>query len=155
MSTSRLIFDDISRVGEWVADQMPDGASPWHEYYAMGAEANGDLVSGIVFENMNGYNANVHIAVSKPTKLFLELLDHAFIYAFQTCGLRRLTGLVEADHIKALHLDLHIGFRIEAVMKGAGSSGQDLLILVLWPENYRKGKRIWENNESAPQTTLH
>ena len=154
MSEPRLVFDDKYRVGEWVAEQMPDGAS-WHNYYALGAEANGDLVSGIVFENMNGHNANVHIAVSKPTKLFLELLDHAFIYAFETCGLQRLTGLVEADHTKALHLDLHIGFQIEAVMKAAGSAGQDLLILVLWPENYRRGKRLWAKTMSHHQITLH
>ena len=119
MSASRLIFDDKYRVGELVADQMTDGAD-WHNYYAMGAETKGDIVSGIVFESINGHNANVHIAVSKPTKLFFELLDHAFIYAFQECELQRLTGLVEADNTKALHLDLHIGFRVEAVMKNAG-----------------------------------
>ena len=52
MSASRLIFDDKYRVGEWVADQMADGAD-WHNYYAMGAETKGNIVSGIVFENMN------------------------------------------------------------------------------------------------------
>lgn len=154
MAEPSLIFDDKDRVGDWVADQMPDGAS-WHNYYAMGAEKQGELVSGIVFENFNGHNANVHIAVSKPTKLFLALLDHAFVYAFDTCGLRRLTGLVEADNVKALQLDLHIGFKIEAVMKEAGSAGQDLLILVLWPENYHRGKRSWEKAPPRHQTTLH
>ena len=154
MAEPSLIFDDKDRVGDWVADQMPDGAS-WHNYYAMGAEKRGELVSGIVFENFNGHNANVHIAVSKPTKLFLQLLDHAFVYAFETCKLRRLTGLVEADNVKALQLDLHIGFKIEAVMKGAGSAGQDLLILVLWPENYHRGKRSWEKVPPRHQTTLH
>ena len=154
MAEPSLIFDDKDRVGDWVADQMPDGAS-WHNYYAMGAEKQGELVSGIVFENFNGHNANVHIAVSKPTKLFLQLLDHAFVYAFETCKLRRLTGLVEADNVKALQLDLHIVFKIEAVMKGAGSAGQDLLILVLWPENYHRGKRSWEKVPPRHQTTLH
>ena len=154
MAEPSLIFDDKDRVGDWVADQMPDGAS-WHNYYAMGAEKQGELVSGIVFENFNGHNANVHIAVSKPTKLFLQLLDHAFVYAFETCKLRRLTGLVEADNVKALQLDLHIGFKIEAVMKEAGSAGQDLLILVLWPENYHRGKRSWEKAPPRHQTTLH
>ena len=154
MTEPSLIFDDKDRVGDWVANQMPDGAS-WHNYYAMGAEKQGELVSGIVFENFNGHNANVHIAVSKPTKLFLKLLDHAFVYAFETCGLRRLTGLVEADNVKALQLDLHIGFKIEAVMKEAGSAGQDLLILVLWPENYHRGKRSWEKAPPRHQTTLH
>ncbi len=154
MVTPRLIFDERHRVGDWVADQMTSGAN-FHDYYAMGAESKGELVSGIVFENMNGHNANVHIAISKPTKLFLELLDHAFIYAFQTCGLQRLTGLVEADNSKALQLDLHIGFQIEAVMKSAGSSGQELLILVLWPENYRRGKRLWGKTLSKLPITLH
>lgn len=153
MAESRLVFDDKQRVADWVSDQMPNGAV-WHDYYAMGAEVNGDLVSGIVFEEYNGHNANVHIAVSKPTKLFLDLLDHAFVYAFQTMGVQRLTGLVEADNHKALRLDLKIGFQVEATMTSAGSSGQDVIILVLWPENYR-GTRLWGKTESKRQTTLH
>ena len=154
MAESRLVFDDKQRVADWVSDQMPNGAT-WHDYYAMGAEVNGDLVSGIVFEEYNGHNANVHIAVSKPTKLFLDLLDHAFVYAFQTMGVQRLTGLVEADNQKALQLDINIGFKIEAVMKSAGSSGQDVLLLVLWPENYRRGNKLWEKTQSKHQTMLH
>ena len=153
MAESRLVFDDKQRVADWVSDQMPNGAT-WHDYYAMGAEVNGDLVSGIVFEEYNGHNANVHIAVSKPTKLFLDLLDHAFVYAFQTMGVQRLTGLVEADNHKALRLDLKIGFQVEATMTSAGSSGQDVIILVLWPENYR-GTRLWGKTESKRPTTLH
>lgn len=153
MAESRLVFDDKQRVADWVSDQMPNGAA-WHDYYAMGAEVNGDLVCGIVFEEYNGHNANVHIAVSKPTKLFLDLLDHAFVYAFQTMGVQRLTGLVEADNHKALRLDLKIGFQVEATMTAAGSSGQDVIILVLWPENYR-GTRLWGKIESKHPTTLH
>lgn len=154
MAESRLVFDDKDRVGEWVAECMPRGAA-WQDFYAMGAEKDGELVSGIVFENFNGYNANVHIAVSKPTKLLLELLDHAFIYGFETMGVQRLTGLVEVDNEKALQLDLHIGFQIEAVMEKAGSAGQDVLILVLWPQNYLRGRRSWVRAEHPHQTTLH
>lgn len=154
MAASRLIFDEKDRVSDWVAEQMPNGAI-WHDYYAMGAERDGELTSGIVFESFNGHNANVHIAVSKPTKMFLDLLDHAFVYAFQTMGVRRLTGLVEADNVKALQLDVHIGFKVEAVMQEAGSSGQDILILVLWPENYHRGNRSWAKTIPRHQTTLH
>jgi len=154
MAESKLIFDEPERVGCWVADQMK-GGSKWHEYYAMGAESNGSVVSGIVFENFNTHNATCHIAVSKPNKLFLELLDHAYCYAFDTCRLKRLTGLVEADNQKALKLDLHIGFEIEAVMKNAGSSGQDVFIMVLWPENYRRGRKTWEKIQHQPQIIRH
>jgi RimJ/RimL family protein N-acetyltransferase len=137
---SRLVFDDKKRVGAWVAEQVVQ-RSEWGSHYAMGAEVDGELLSGIVFNNFNECNATVHIAVSKPNKLFLELLDHAFLYAFETCGLRRLTGLVEADNSKALKLDKHIGFLEESTMKEAGSEGQDVIVLVLWPQNYCRGKK--------------
>ena len=61
---------------------------------------------------------------------------------FKIVSSKDLQDLVEADNTKALHLDIHIGFRIEAIMKNAGSSGQDMLILVLWPENYMERKAI-------------
>lgn len=140
MSTARLIFDDKERVGAWVADQVGQLA-PWGGYYAMGVEKDGELVAGVVFNNMTDSSATAHIAASRMTKLFPELLDHAFAYAFHTCKLLRLTGLVNADNEKALRLDKHIGFVEEAVMKQAGNGGVDIVVLVLWPWNYRKGKR--------------
>lgn len=139
MSAPFLVFDDKERVGAWVADQV-EQTSSWGDFYAMGAEANGEIVSGVVFNNFNESNSTCHIAVSKPNRLFLELLDHAYSYAFGQCGLKRLTGLVAADNHKALKLDKHIGFVEEGVMAKAGRQGQDIITLVLWPENYYKGQ---------------
>jgi len=140
MRGTRLVFDDKERVGSWVAEEVGQRTS-WGSFYAMGAEVNGKLVSGIVFNNFNECNATAHIAISKPSKLFLELLDHAVIeYAFGSCGLKRLTGLVAEDNSKALRLDKHIGFEEEGVMKQAGSEGQDTILWVLWPQNYFRGK---------------
>lgn len=150
MSTSLLVFDDKERVGGWVAKNVGQ-LSPWGGYYAMGAERRGELVAGVVFNNFTDSSATVHIAVSTPTKLLLELLDHAFIYAFQTCKLRRLTGLVEVQNAKALKLDKHIGFIEEGVMRQAGTGGQDIIVLVLWPENYRRGKVNGKEQYATPR----
>jgi|TARA_B110000977_G_scaffold1268_1_gene1811 RimJ/RimL family protein N-acetyltransferase len=139
MSNTGLIFDDKERVGAWVADKVTQSCT-WGSFYAMGAEVDGQIVSGVVFNNFNECNATGHIALSKPNKLFLELLDHAFTYAFEACGLRRLTVLVESDNSKSLKFVKRIGFLEEGAMKQAGSAGQDMIVLVLWPENYRKGK---------------
>ena len=139
MSAPSLVFDDKERVGAWVADQV-DQTSSWGDLYAMGAEANGQIVSGVVFNNFNESNSTCHIAVSKPNRLFLELLDHAYSYAFGQCKLKRLTGLVASDNHKALRLDKHIGFVEEGVMAKAGRQGQDIITLVLWPENYYRGQ---------------
>jgi L-amino acid N-acyltransferase YncA len=141
MVASRLVFDDKERVGAWVAEQVEQTAS-WGDFYAMGVERDGELVCGVVFNNFNDSNATCHIAVTQMTKAFSELLNHAAAYAFVQCKLRRLTGLVESGNEKALRLDKHIGFVEEAVMKQAGAKGQDVIVLVLWPENFRKGKKV-------------
>lgn len=141
MQEPRLIFDDKERVGKWVADQVQQRCT-WGSFYAMGAEANGELTAGVVFNNFNETNATAHIACSKPNRLFSDLVDHAFLYAFKECKLRRLTGFVEADNHKALRLDKHIGFVEEGIMRQAGSDGQDMIMLVLWPQNYRRGRKL-------------
>ena len=139
MTSSRLIFDDKERVASWVAERVGH-LSSWGDFYAMGAELNGDLVSGIVLNGMTDSNATCHIAVSKPTKSLSELLDHAFVYAFGQLKLRRLTAFIEEANEKSLKLNRHIGFVDEGVMKSAGTGGQDIRIRVLWPANYRRGK---------------
>lgn len=140
MPETRLIFDDKERVGAWVAEQVGQRA-PWSGHYAMGVETNGELTAGFVFESFNGVNAMVHIAVTKPNKAFVKLLDHGYRYAFEYCGLRRLTGLVEATNEKACRLNKHLGYIEEARLAGAGPEEQDIIVFALWPENYRKGRR--------------
>jgi len=150
MTSSVLVFDEKERVGDWVANQVGQ-VSSWGDFYAMGAELKGELVAGVVFNNFTGSSATAHIAVSKPTKGLMELLDHAFVYAFKTCELRRVTGLVEVENEKALILDKHIGFIEEGVMHEAGTDGQDIIVLVLWPENYRKGKLNGQEQRTSPR----
>jgi len=131
-----LVFDQKQRVGQWVAEQVEQTAS-WGDFYAMGAEQDGELIAGVVFNNFNEANATVHIAVKKSGRYLIELLRHCALYAFSTCGLKRLTGLVESGNKKALKLDYHMGFEHEFTMKHAGTDGQDIEVLVLWPENFR------------------
>ena len=69
MLNSRFIFDEKERVGSWVAERVGQLAS-WGDYYAMGAELDGELVSGVVYNNVGASNATCHIAVSKPTNCF-------------------------------------------------------------------------------------
>ena len=140
MSVSSLIFDDKERVGTWVAERVKQLAS-WGDFYAMGAELNGELVSGVVYNNVGASNATCHIAVSKPTKTLSQLLDHAFVYAFEQLGLKRLTVFVESTNHKSLKIVDHIGFAKEGVMHQAGDDGQDVVMLVLWPGNYRRGRK--------------
>lgn len=140
MSSSRLIFDDKERVGSWVAERV-QFLAPLGGYYAMGAELKGELVSGVIIQSWTSHNGIGHLAVSKPTKLLSELFDHTVVYVFSQLGLKRLTVFVDADNEKSLKLTSHLGFVDEAVLKEAGDGGVDIHVRVLWPENYRRGRR--------------
>jgi RimJ/RimL family protein N-acetyltransferase len=137
--TTTLIFDQKARIGAWVAEQVEQTAD-WGSFYAMGAEQDGEIVAGIVFNNFNGHNATCHIAVLRTGKHLVELMKHGAHYAFNHCKLDRLTGMVDASNPKALKLDRHIGFQDEFVMPKAAADGGDLHVLVLWPENFRYWK---------------
>lgn len=131
-----FIFDQSARVGKWVADQINDGCE-WGNFYAMGVEKDGELVAGVVINEYNGSNAACHIAIAKPGKYIIELFRHVANYAFNHCKLNRLTGMVPSSKPRVLEFDKHLGFEEEFVMKKAAKNGDDLHILVLWPEKCR------------------
>lgn len=133
---AKLVFDDKDRIAFWVAEKTGQTCS-WGGFYAMGAEVDGSIVAGVVFNNFNGHNVSAHIAIDRPGKYLPYLLYHAFRYAFLHCRLGRLTGMVDCSDKKVLAFDRHLGFEDEFVMKGAGSDGGDLQVLVMWADKCR------------------
>ena len=144
---SQLIFDQKERVGDWVAEQTEQLVT-WGDFYAMGVERNGEIIAGTVFNNFNHSNAYQHIAVAKVTKQLPMMLAHGFAYAFLQCRLNRLTVAIEDDNAKSLKLARHAGYVDEFVMPKAGSSGQDMIFMVMWPDQCRWLKVF--DNEYAP-----
>jgi RimJ/RimL family protein N-acetyltransferase len=132
---AQLVFDQPGPVSEWVAQQVGHIGS-WGEYYAIGIEADGQIVAGVVINNYNGANATCHIAISKRTKLLVEMFYHVCNYAFNHCKLKRLTGMVPSNEPHILAFDKHLGFEEEFVMKD-GALGADMHVLVMWPDTCR------------------
>jgi len=135
MPTS-LVFDQHARVGQWVAEQTDQTAS-WGDFVAMGIDRDGEIVAGVVINNYNGTNATVHQAVKGFSKLVPELFYHVANYAFNHCGLKRLTGMVPVSMPDVIAFNHKHGFVDEFVMKYGAPDGEDLQIMVLWPENCR------------------
>lgn len=133
---NRLIFDDRERVARWVAEGG-DPLARYGNYYAMGAERDGELVSGIVIDHvLEGANAFAHIAVDKPGKDTAALLRAFFDYAFRQCGLKRVSGMCPSVWEKVLAFDLKLGFEVEHVLKD-GYPGGDMILLVMWRDKCR------------------
>lgn len=132
---AELVFDQKQRIGNWVARQVGQ-TSDWGGFYAMGIMQGDEVIAGVVFNNFNGANATCHIAISRYTRLVPALIKHACKYAFNQCGLKRLTGMVPSNEPKILAFDKHLGFEEEFVMKN-GAPGADMHILVMWPDTCR------------------
>ena len=132
---AELVLNQSQRVGEWVAQQVRQGAS-WGDFYAIGVVSGGDVIAGVVINNYNGANATCHIAISKPTKLIIPLFEHVCDYAFRFCRLKRLTGMVPTNEPDLIKFYKHLGLVEEFVMKD-GAPGADMQFMVLWPEDCR------------------
>lgn len=133
--TTKLVFNQSDRVGAWVEEQV-DQRGGWGPFYALGIEKDGQIVAGVVINNYNGANATAHIAVTRMTKLLPKLFEHVCDYAFNYCGLKRLTGMVPTNEPHIIKFDKHLGFEEEFVMKD-GAPGSDMLVMVMWPHKCR------------------
>lgn len=125
-------------VAAWVATKVGMTGS-WGDYYALGIldTEKRALVAGVVFNNWNGANATVHIAMEPGVgRAMVKLFEAVCDYAFTQNGLKRLTGLVPASKPDVLKFDKHLGFEEEFLMKDGAPDG-DMHVLVLWPHKCR------------------
>lgn len=135
----RLITDDPEQVGNYVADKLGTTAKSFGVYTAIGVADDSGLIGGTVFNRYNGVNVWPHWAgeqgVDWMSKYFLACCFH---YMFVKLGCVRITGAVDASNIHAMDVDLRLGFKPEAVLKGAAADGGDINLLVMWKSDAAK-----------------
>lgn len=133
-----LVTQHKDTVAAWVAQKV-DMKGSWGDFYAMGILDTDKraLVAGVVFNNWNGANATVHIAMEPGVgRAMIRLFAAVCDYAFTQHGLKRLTGLVPASEPRVLKFDMNLGFEEEFLMKDGAPDG-DLHVLVLWAHKCR------------------
>lgn len=121
-------------VVSWVASRTNEFGS-FGTDIGIGWERDGELVAGVAYANWNGVNVESHIASDGSghwlTRQYLAVI---FDYPFCQLGAKRITVLVGEGNIRSRRFVEHLGFTLEAPLKGAHPSG-DLLIYVLWKES--------------------
>lgn len=124
-------------VYEFVRHRVP-GLLRRENMVGMGWRKDGELVVGVIFENIGRHNAWIHIAaVPGAHWLVRDAIKYPFVYAFQVCKLDRLSGHIEASNMASRRFAERMGFRQEAVLSGAAEDGGDVLIYVLWAKECR------------------
>jgi len=129
------LLDNPDRVGAWVAEQV-NQTTGWGGFYALGVETNGEITAGVVFNNYNTANVTCHIAIAKRTRMIVPMFVAVCDYAFNHCGLKRITGMVPSNEPKILAFDKHLGFEEEFIMKD-GAPGADMHVLVMFADKCR------------------
>lgn len=106
----------------------------------IGMEKDGELIAGVVYNEFNGVNINMHVASVGHHWMTKQYLWTCFDYPFNKCNVRRITGFVEDDNYAALRFDENLGFKYETKLEGAyehdGRIG-DIHVLVMRREDCR------------------
>lgn len=133
--TSRIISNPV-RVFEFIRRFQP--MQPVGGMKGLGLERGGELVAGVLYEGFNGRNVWMHVA-AVPGRRWMtrEYLQYTFEYPFYEMGVDRVSGYVDASNEQARRFDEHLGFKPEAVLKGAASDGGDVVIYCMWRDDCR------------------
>lgn len=114
-------------VVEWVAKRTSEYGN-FGAAVGFGVERDGALVGGIVFNEFNGANMNMHVASDGSRNWMTKtLLWMIFDYAFNQAGVKRLTGLIGEGNVESQRFADHIGGKLEAALPDAHPDGELLI----------------------------
>lgn len=123
-------------VVEWVANRTREYGN-FGAAVGIGVQRDGELIAGVVFNEWNGVNINMHVAaVEKSNWLSRKALWYFFDYPFNQAKVNRITALVGEGNLKSRSLVEGVGFTREATLSGAHPTG-DLIVSVMWKSNCR------------------
>jgi RimJ/RimL family protein N-acetyltransferase len=141
----RTIYGEDERVCQWVAQRLD--VSNWGpDPVGIGLEQDGELIAGVVFNQYDEANVNMHIA-SEPGKNWLtrEFLTCCFAYPFVQLGVNRVTGLVRTDNLPAQKFDEHLGFKREGLVRRAYTDGTDMIVYGMLKEECKWLPKVLTN----------
>lgn len=129
-------------VVDWVASRTGEFGS-YGAAVGIGWEKDGSLIAGVVYNDFNGVNMQMHVASDGTGKwMTREYLRVCFDYPFNQAKVKRITGLVGEGNLEARKFDEHLGFVRETTLRGAHPTG-DLIVYVMWKDKCR-----WLRNEN-------
>ena len=125
---------DFARIGPWLAAEVELDRAWEPHTNGIGWLRDGQIVAAVAFERyVPKVDVQLHCAGRFPRRAFAE----TFIHVFHTLGCRRATGLVSSKNRRALDFDLHLGFRLEGIVRRAGLDGSDIYVLGMLREECR------------------
>jgi len=105
---------------------------------AIGLAVDDKIVAGVLFDGFSGTNVWMHVAAAPGARWMTRAyLLACFVYPFNICRVKRISGYVNASNLAARRFDEHLGFKEEARLTGAAPDGGDVIIYAMWRKDCR------------------
>ena len=124
------------KVVEWVAKHTSEFGN-YGAAVGIGLEHDKRLIAGVVFNEYNGANIQMHVA-SDGSRSWMnkEYLWFCFYYPFEQAKVNRITTVVASSNVRAAEFNRHIGFTEETRLKDAHPDG-DLIVFRMFKSECR------------------
>lgn len=130
------IISNPARVHAFVNAAVPVSVTSGMK--GLGLERDGELIAGVLYEGFNGANVWTHIAgVPGGHWMTPAFLRYIFSYPFNEMRVNRISCWVTSTNAVSRRFVKNLGFRQEAVLKGAAKGGADAIIYVMTREECR------------------
>jgi RimJ/RimL family protein N-acetyltransferase len=135
-----VVEADADAAFDFIKDFVP--LTPSYEQKGFVLREDGEVIAALLYVEFNGTNLFAHLA-GRPGRRWLnrDFLFWGLHYPFVQLGCSRVTGWVEADNADSLRFLEHLGFVREATLTGAGTHGQDVILVRLFREEWLMGRR--------------
>ncbi len=121
-----LVLDQPQRVMEWVTEHGGNQSDDT-PYTAIGLEAGGELIAGVVFNCYTGSDVNLNFAASRGTLWGRKRwLEPVFSYVFKQLRCTRCTVEVSEHNKASIAVIEDLGFTKEGVKRCAYADGADV-----------------------------
>ena len=96
-------------------------------YICFGAEIDGALGLGVIYERIASCDVNMHIVCTDRRAVTRSVLKAGFAFPFVNLGRRRVTGLVPASHMVSRDFCERLGFELEGRRRNALKDDDELI----------------------------
>lgn len=105
----KLVFDRQSDVVAYLQDRLKTTLTP--PFTTIGIEQDGNIVGGWLFNDYNGANVEISVALDRPLTLGMIRSIHNYVFKQMKC--RRVTARCRESNEKSATLIRRLGFRNE------------------------------------------
>jgi hypothetical protein len=131
-----IFFKPLTKQDEWL--WVKKRAKPIQCEDSQGIVAydeKGQIRACCIADSFTVDGCNVHFAIDSAIVIKYGFFHEVSHHLFNTCGRKRIFGLVPASNAKALKLDMHMGFTEVSRVPNGFAEGVDYVVLMMDRDN--------------------